>query len=103
MRIIALGTLKRYWQKNVSAEQPLKAWFEVVEEANWLSPNEVKLSYANASILSEKRVVFNIGGNKYRLVADIKYAFSTIYIVWIGTHAEYDKIDARTVDFSPPN
>ena len=75
----------------------MKAWFAEAENADWNSPAEVKAKYGNASILKGGRVVFNICGNNYRLVAWINYPFHTIYIRFVGTHEEYDAIDAQTI------
>jgi len=79
------------------AEQPLKAWFQEAKRANWKNPNEIKTQYAQASILKSHRVVFNIAGNKYRLVVRINYDFGMAYIRFVGTHKEYDNIDAETI------
>lgn len=96
-RIFSKGTLRDYWRKNPETEQYLKTWFETVVEANWKSPNDVKSSFANASILKDGRVVFNIKGNSFRLVARINYEKEWLFIRFIGTHQEYDKIDANTI------
>jgi mRNA interferase HigB len=97
MRIIARSTLKRFWAKHGDSEQPLKSWFKVAKNAKWKDPNDVKSCYKSASILLQGRVVFNIAGNKYRLVAHINYAKGILFIKFIGTHYEYDKINAQTV------
>jgi mRNA interferase HigB len=76
---------------------PLRAWFKEANAANWGTPADIKRSYASASVLNANRVVFNIGGNKYRLIVVVHYRVRTIYIRFIGTHAEYDRIDANTV------
>lgn len=96
-RIFSKGTLRDYWRKNPETEQYLKTWFETVAEANWKSPSDVKSSFANASILKDGRVVFNIKGNSFRLVARINYEKEWLFIRFIGTHQEYDKIDANTI------
>lgn len=96
MRIIARKTLKDYWEKVPRAEQELKAWFAEAEVAEWKTPADVKTKYGNASILKDGRVVFNICGNNHRLVVWINFDFHTIYIRFIGTHEEYDKINAQT-------
>lgn len=103
MRVIAVQTLKRYWEEFHQAEQALLSWYEEVEAAQWNSPNELKMHYRNASILSEKRVVFNIHGNSYRLIVDIEYRLKIVFVVWFGTHKAYDKIDARTVNYVKAN
>ncbi|MES2703447.1 MAG: type II toxin-antitoxin system HigB family toxin [Bacteroidota bacterium] len=103
MRIIATKTLKEYWTKYPDAEQQLWAWSDEVEEAQWNTPNELKLLYRSASVVSAKRVVFNIHGNKYRLIVDVEYRLKIVFIVWFGTHKEYDKIDAKTVSYDKAN
>lgn len=97
MRIIALSTLKEFWKKYPDSEEPLKAWYAVTYAADWKNPAGVKKAYGNASILLDGRVVFNIAGNKYRLIAWINYPYRVLYIRFIGTHRQYDKIDAQTV------
>lgn len=97
MRIIARSTLREYWQKHPDTEQPLKAWFDDASRANWQSPSDIKGVYANASIIANNRVVFNIKGNNYRLIIHIRYEIGIIFICFIGTHKEYDKIDANIV------
>jgi len=99
MRVIAVKTLKFYARKKKDAEQPLFAWYQEVSKAHWKNHNELKQQVGNASIIGEKRVVFNIHGNKYRLIVDIEYRLQIIFIVWLGTHNEYDKIDAKTVAY----
>jgi mRNA interferase HigB len=103
MRIIASKTLKIYSQKNKEAEQSLLSWYEEAYKANWKNPNELKTQIRNASVISDKRVVFNIHGNKYRLIVDIEYRLQIIFIVWIGTHKEYDAINAKTVMYVKSN
>lgn len=100
MRVIAIGTLKSFWQANPSchdAEEPTLAWYRFVIKADWSSPTCVKRDFGNASILKNGRVVFNITGNKYRIVVWINYDYRVVYIRFIGTHAQYDKIDAQTI------
>ncbi len=97
MRIIARKTLLDFWIKYPDAEDPLKAWFKVTNRADWKSPQDVKKYYRNASILKDGRVVFNIAGNKYRLVVWINYAYRVVYIRFVGTHKEYDEIDAQSI------
>lgn len=103
MRVIALKTLKTYWAKETIVEQALKSWYAVVVKAEWNNPNELKEQFGNASIITNKRVVFNIHGNKYRLIVDIEYLVKQIYIVWIGTHVEYDKINVEDVKYKRIN
>jgi len=97
MRIIAKKTLKEFWVMEPNARDPLEAWHAEAKHAEWSSPADVKAHYATASILKDGRVVFNIGGNKYRLVVWINYEFFTIYIRFVGTHEDYDDIDAQTI------
>ncbi|HEY9706214.1 MAG TPA: type II toxin-antitoxin system HigB family toxin [Allocoleopsis sp.] len=97
MRIIARSTLRDFWLQHSDTEQPLKAWFDDAKRSNWLSPSDIKEVYANASIINHNRVVFNIKGNSYRLVVHIRYDIGIIFIRFIGTHQEYDKIDATTI------
>lgn len=94
MRIIALKRLKDHWQlpRRGDSEQQLKSWYAVVKEASWENPAQVKDQFRSASVVGE-RVVFNIAGNKYRLVAFINYEFHTVYVRFVGTHAEYDALD----------
>ena len=96
-RIIAKRTLKEFWEKHAEAEQYLKTWYDTAKHIDWKTPNEVKNTYANASILKNERVVFNIKGNDYRLVVKFNFEKSWIFIRFIGTHTEYDKIDANTI------
>jgi len=99
MRIIAIKTIKDFWDDldHEDSEQPLKAWYHEVKKDEWQTPNDIKKKYKSASILKNKRVVFNIAGNKYRLVVAIKYDFQIIYIRFIGTHGEYNKINVETI------
>jgi mRNA interferase HigB len=97
--IVALRTLKLHWEKpgREDSEEQLKAWYSEVKQATWKTPNELKLHYKNASIVGDSRVVFNICGNKYRLVAKINYEAQWVFIRFIGTHKEYDKIDVTSI------
>jgi len=96
-RIIAKRTLKEFWEDHAEAEQYLKTWYETAKRANWSSPNEIKKTYANASIIAGNRVVFNIKGNDYRLIVKFNYQRQWAFIRFVGTHAEYDRIDAATI------
>lgn len=98
MRIIAVSYLRDFWQKNPDAEQHLKSWVDEVKKATWNQPTDIKAQYRSASILKSRRVVFNIKGNDYRLVLSVAYRFQAVYVKFIGTHAEYDAIDAETVE-----
>lgn len=97
MRIVAIQTLKDYIRSYPAAEQSLLSWYQEVGDAEWHSPNELKNHYGNASILSNKRIVFNIHGNSYRLIVDIEFRLKIVFIVWFGPHKAYDKIDAKTI------
>lgn len=100
MRIIALSTLKTFWGNNRlyrDVKEPGLAWYRQVLKADWASPAEVKASFGSASILRDGRVVFNLAGNKYRLVVWINYPYRVVYVRFIGTHAQYDEIDAQTL------
>ena len=100
MRVIALSTLKSFWASSTrhrDAEGPTLAWYRDTLQADWAKPTDVKRQFGTASILQGGRVVFNIGGNKYRIVAWINYPHRVVYIRIIGTHAQYDAIDADSV------
>lgn len=98
MRIVSVASLKQFWETHNQAEQPLKAWVDEVKKAQWNTPQDIKDKYRSADFLSNNRVVFNIKGNDYRLIVAVAYRFQAVYIKFVGTHAEYDKIDADTVD-----
>ena len=100
MRIVAIKTLKAYCEEYPLAKQSLLAWHEEAEDAEWSSPNELKQQYRNASIVTDKRVVFNIHGNSYRLIVDIEFRLKIVFVVWFGSHAQYDKIDAKKVSYA---
>lgn len=97
MRVIAKSTLRDFWIDHPDSEEPLKAWFNETEKSNWSSPNIIKTDYPSASILADNRVVFNIKGNTYRLVVRVNYKVGIVWIRFIGTHADYDKINANTI------
>ncbi|HZB94357.1 MAG TPA: type II toxin-antitoxin system HigB family toxin [Herpetosiphonaceae bacterium] len=97
MRIIARSTLRTFWEQHPDAEQALQAWYHDARQATWTSPADIKAVYANASILANNRVVFNIRGNQYRLVVAINYAYGIVYIRFVGTHQAYNQIDAATI------
>jgi len=103
MRVIAIKTLKEYIAEFHQAEQALLSWHEEVVLASWNNPNELKAKYRNASILNEKRVVFNIHGNSYRLIVDIEYRLKIVFVVWFGTHKQYDQINAKTISYVKTN
>lgn len=96
-RIIAKKKLREFWEKHTDSEQYLKTWHETARSSNWKSPNDIKKTYINASVLKDSRVVFNIKGNSYRLIVKFNYLRQWAFIRFVGTHAEYDKIDADTI------
>jgi mRNA interferase HigB len=97
MRIISRRRLVEFWETHPDAEQPLRAWYTEAKKASWNSPAEIKAIYRNVSILSNNRVVFNIKGNTYRLVVVVEYSQGKMFIRFVGTHAEYDRIDATSI------
>jgi mRNA interferase HigB len=98
MKIVAVKFLRDYWEKHPDAEHPLKSWVDEARKATWSQPSEIKEQYRSASILKNRRVVFNIKGNGYRLVVSVAYHYLAVYVKFIGTHKEYDAIDAETVE-----
>ncbi|MDP3912422.1 MAG: type II toxin-antitoxin system HigB family toxin [Bacteroidota bacterium] len=101
MRIIKEKTLNEFCKlaKYKQAEGSVRSWIYEVRYSDWNNARELKLKYASASILNSKRVVFNIKGNEYRLIVDIEFKLKMVFIVWFGTHTEYDKIDAKTISY----
>ena len=97
MRIISRKNLREFWEKHPDARQPLQAWYADVKRAEWRSPADIKNVYRNASFLVDNRVVFNIKGNDYRLILVVQYAHGMVYIRFVGTHRDYDRVDATTV------
>lgn len=100
MRVIAKSTLVRFWSgrsDREDAKEPALAWYRLVAAADWTKPSDLKRDFATASVLKDGRAVFNLGGNKYRLVVWINYPFRVVYVRFFGTHAQYDKIDAQSV------
>jgi len=99
MRVIAKRTLRALWSipGHEDAKEPLEAWRTEALQADWSNPPSVKAQFRSASILKGNRVVFNIAGNKYRLVVKINYPYRVVYVRFIGTHAEYDTIDVESV------
>jgi len=97
MRIISRKTLKEFWDQHPDARQPLQAWYDDAKHAEWRSSADIKNIYRNASFLANNRVIFNIKGNDYRLIVSVQYAHSILYIRFVGTHREYDRIDAATI------
>ena len=97
MRIIALKTLRLFWEQHPDAQQALQAWYRDAKRAAWKTPADIRNVYRNASIVGNNRVVFNIRGNQYRLVVAVNYTSSILYIRFIGTHQDYNKIDVTTI------
>ena len=97
MRIISKSTLTEFWEREPEAQPELEAWHAEAKHSTWSTPADIKAQYGKASILKDGRVVFNIGGNKYRLVVWINYVHFTVDIRFVGTHGAYDEIDAQTV------
>jgi len=97
MRIIAKSTLRQFWEKYPDSEDSLLAWHEEALKADWADPHQLKMHFHHASILKNSRVVFNIKGNEYRLVVKINYPYRIIYIRFLGTHSQYNQIDAETI------
>jgi mRNA interferase HigB len=102
MRVIAISNLKSFWEqpRYQDAEQPLRAWFEEASKATWHQPADIKTQYGNSSILQNRRVVFNIKGNDYRLVVALSYKLQLVFVKFVGTHKQYDAIDAQTVEMA---
>ena len=97
MRVIAKKILREFWNKHKDCEQQLKSWFQEAASSKWKNSNEIKLEYPTASIIGDNRIVFNIKGNTYRLIIKINFDYQMIWIRFIGTHSEYDKINAKTI------
>lgn len=98
MRIISVKKLKDFWESGHSdSEQPLKIWYQIFKQKSFATPNEVKSLFPSCSFVGDNRIVFNISGNKYRLIAYMRYDLQILYVRFIGTHAEYDKINVREV------
>ncbi len=97
MRIIALSTLRDFWEKHPDAEIPLRSWYALASRADWSTPADIKVAYRNASFTANNRVVFNIKGNDYRLVVAVWYEKGLMFVRFIGTHRQYDRIDVETV------
>ena len=100
MRVIAISTLRAFWERHPDAEQPLKAWYQEVTCATWTQPTDIKAQYRSASVLKNRRVVFNIKGNDYRLIVAVAYKVQIVYVKFVGSHKEYDAVDAETVEMA---
>ena len=97
MNVIALRTLRRFWEKHPQAQTSLRAWHAVVRKVDWQGPQDVRATFRSADFVADNRVIFNVGGNKYRLVCHIAYRHRRVLVKFVGTHAEYDRIDASSV------
>ena len=98
MHIVAVKFLRIFWEEHSDAEQALKSWVDEAKKATWTQPSEIKEQYRSASILKNRRVVFNSKGNDYRLAVSVAYHYQAVYVKFIGTHQEYDAIDAETIE-----
>ena len=98
MNIVAVKFLRAFWEKHPAAEQPLKSWVDEAKKAAWMQPAEIKEQYRSACILKNRRVVFNIKDNTYRLVVSVAYHYQAAYVKFIATHKECDAIDAESVE-----
>ena len=97
MRIIAISTLRDFWEKHPDSQIPLRAWYAFASRAQWTSPKDIKQAYGSASFTANNRVVFNIKGNDYRLVVMVRYDKGLLFLRFVGTHAQYDKINVLTI------
>lgn len=98
MQIIAKRTLRQFWHKHPPAEGPLKVWFALVSHADWDGPADVKAMFGNVvDFVGDSRIIFDIGGNKYRLIVHVAYGYRRVLVKFVGTHAEYDRIDPGSV------
>ncbi|MEZ4768709.1 MAG: type II toxin-antitoxin system HigB family toxin [Caldilineales bacterium] len=97
MRVIAIRTLRQFWEKHQPAQEAIKAWYAEARKAEWRTPQDIRERYPSADILPGNRVVFNIKGNHYRLIVRIHYNTGIVFVRFIGTHAEYERVDAETI------
>jgi len=97
LRVIAKKILRQFWEMHPDAEQQLKSWYQEASKGSWIDPNFVKDEFPNSRLIANNRVIFNVKGNRYRLIVRVNYKYKMVYIRFIGTHAEYDKIDATTI------
>jgi mRNA interferase HigB len=100
MQIVARRTIRQFWERHPPAEGPLRAWFAMVSKARWTGPSDVKRQFGTSvDFVADNRVIFDVGGNKYRLIAHVSYAFGRVLVKFVGTHAEYDRIDPKEVSW----
>ena len=97
MKILALRSLREFWTQHPQAEIPLRSWYAEASKAEWRTPADIKAAHRAASFLPHQRIVFNIKGNDYRLVVAVRYTQQLMFVRFIGTHADYDRIDATTI------
>ena len=97
MRLIAIGTLRNFWRTHPDSREQLQAWYKLMKSASWETPNDVERQFRSASIIGDNRVVFNIAGNKYRLIVKIHYNTGIVYLRFVGTHKQYDAVNAEEV------
>ena len=97
MHVISLKTLRQFWETHPDSEQPLRAWYAIARRAQWRTPAEIRAVYASASFVGNNRVVFNIKGNDYRLIVLADYTKGKLFVRFVGTHTDYDRVDARTI------
>jgi len=95
VRVISRKALREFWKKHADSEEQLKSWYRETEKATWKNINELKIDYPSASILKDNKIVFNIRGNNYRLIVKFNFDYQISWILFVGTHAEYDKINAN--------
>ncbi len=100
MQVIARRTLKEFWARHPQAEGPIRAWLAIAANARWVNPSEIKRQFGNSvDFVGDNRIIFDLGGNKYRLVVHVSFTFSRVLVKFIGTHAGYDRIDPETVSW----
>ena len=97
MHVISRKILRNFWEKHPDARHPLQTWYADVKHATWTGPADIKSVYQNASFLANNRIVFNIKGDRYRIIVVVQYRYEAVYIRFVGTHKEYDRIDAKTI------
>ena len=98
MRVIAKSTLREFWARHPQAEVPLRTWYVVVNRVTWKGPADIKAMFGrNVDFIRDNRIIFDIGGNKYRLIVHVDYLYARVLIKFVGTHADYDKINPETV------
>jgi len=98
--VIARRTLREFWGRHPQAEGPIRAWLAIVATARWTNPNEIKRQFGNSvDFVGDNRVIFDLGGNKFRLIVHVSFTFGRVLVKFIGTHAAYDRIDPETVSW----